>query len=62
LENEPVQIQPSFHPVHRQLWRSNLSSTHSGLVKIVYLFGDRRGRDRMVVGLTATCAISAYYH
>jgi hypothetical protein len=26
------------------------------------LFGDRRGRDRMVVGLTTTCAISAYYH
>ena len=22
----------------------------------------RRGRDRMVVGLTATCAISAYRH
>ena len=22
----------------------------------------RRGRDRMVVGLTTTCAISAYHH
>jgi len=24
--------------------------------------GDRRGRDRMVVGFTTTCAISAYHH
>ena len=24
--------------------------------------GDRRGRDRMVVGYTTTCAISAYHH
>ena len=23
---------------------------------------DRRGRDRMVVGFTTTCAISAYHH
>jgi len=23
---------------------------------------DRRGSDRMVVGLTNTCAISAYHH
>jgi hypothetical protein len=23
---------------------------------------DHRGRDRMVVGLTTTCAISAYHH
>jgi hypothetical protein len=25
------------------------------------LFGGRHGRDRMVVGFTTTCAISAYY-
>jgi hypothetical protein len=25
------------------------------------LAGDRRGRDRMVVGFTTTCAISAYH-
>jgi hypothetical protein len=25
-------------------------------------FGGRFGRDRMVVGFTTTCAISAYYH
>jgi len=25
-------------------------------------FRDRRGRDRMVVGFTTTCAISAYHH
>jgi len=25
------------------------------------VFGDRRGHDRMVVGFTTTCAISAYY-
>jgi hypothetical protein len=24
--------------------------------------GGRRGRDRMVVGLTTTCATSAYHH
>jgi hypothetical protein len=24
--------------------------------------GGRRGRDRMVVGITTTCAISAYHH
>jgi len=24
--------------------------------------GCRRGRDRMVVGFTTTCAISAYHH
>jgi len=23
---------------------------------------DRRGRDRMVVGFTITCSISAYHH
>ena len=27
-----------------------------------YLPGDRRGRDRMVVGFTTTYAISAYHH
>jgi hypothetical protein len=26
------------------------------------LVGRRRGRDRMVVGLTTTCAISTYHH
>jgi len=26
------------------------------------LVGGRRGRDRMVVGFTITCAISAYHH
>ena len=25
-------------------------------------YWDRRGRDRMVVGFTTTCAISAYHH
>jgi hypothetical protein len=33
---------------------------------VVYIFypswGGRRGRDRMVVGFTTTCAISAYHH
>ena len=27
-----------------------------------YPFWDRRGRDRMVVGFTTTCAISPYHH
>jgi hypothetical protein len=26
------------------------------------LFRGRRGRDRMVVGLTTTCTISVYHH
>jgi hypothetical protein len=26
------------------------------------LFMNRRGRDRMVVGFTTTCAISAHHH
>ena len=26
------------------------------------VYGCRRGRDRMVVGFTTTCAISAYHH
>jgi len=28
----------------------------------LYMYGGRRGRDRMVVGFTTTCAISAYHH
>jgi len=27
-----------------------------------YFYGGRRGRDRMVIGLTTTCVISAYHH
>jgi len=27
-----------------------------------YAIGDRLGRDRMIVGFTTTCAISAYHH
>jgi hypothetical protein len=29
---------------------------------ILSLIRGRRGRDRMVVGFTTTCAISAYHH
>ena len=29
---------------------------------ILFLFSGRRGRDRMVVGFTTTCAISASHH
>jgi hypothetical protein len=28
----------------------------------VYMGRGRRGRDRLVVGFTTTCAISAYHH
>ena len=35
----------------------NISYGHN----IIYIRG-RRGRDRMVVGFTTTCAISAYHH
>ena len=27
-----------------------------------HIFGDRRGHDRMVVGFTTTCVISAFHH
>ena len=33
----------------------------SSIFCVVFL-GERRGRDRIVVGFIATCAISAYHH
>jgi len=30
--------------------------------EILRIYRGRRGRDRMVVGLTFTCAISSYHH
>jgi len=32
------------------------------LHKLTYLHWGRRGHDRMVVGFTTTCVISAYHH
>ena len=32
------------------------------LQRILYFIRDRRDRDRMVIGFTTTCAISAYRH
>ena len=29
---------------------------------IVFFYGGRRSRDRMIVGFTTTCAISAYHN
>jgi hypothetical protein len=29
---------------------------------LLFFWGGRRGRDRMVLGFTTTCAISAYHH
>jgi hypothetical protein len=37
---------------------SSSSSSSSSFI----LFRGRRGRDRMVVGLTTTCTISVYHH
>jgi hypothetical protein len=34
----------------------------SCLMSVLYIFWDRRDRDRMVVGITTTCVISAYHH
>jgi hypothetical protein len=31
-------------------------------VGIVFYYHDHRGHDRMMVGFTTTCAISAYHH
>jgi len=30
--------------------------------RTLYHYWNRRGRDRMLFGYTATCAISAYHH
>jgi hypothetical protein len=35
---------------------------HHCTIVIVLSLEDRRGRDRMVLGFTTTCAISAYHH
>jgi uncharacterized membrane protein (UPF0136 family) len=32
------------------------------LICVLFAIRGYRGRDRMVVGLTATCTVSAYYH
>jgi hypothetical protein len=45
--------------------RDNKNSWCFSLVRIYFLFAfqwGRRGRDRMVVGLITTYAISAYHH
>ena len=34
----------------------------TGFCLILIIFRRRRGRDRMIFGFTATCAISAYHH
>jgi hypothetical protein len=34
----------------------------NGYSQLLEASEDRRGRDRMVVGFTTTCAISAYHH
>jgi hypothetical protein len=31
-------------------------------MSVLYIFWDRRGRDRMVVGITTTCVIITYHH
>ena len=43
-------------PQHNYL--SNFSFRHN----YYYLIGDRCGLDRVVVGFTTTCVISAYHH
>jgi hypothetical protein len=40
----------------------NLLKRSSSLITLCCFYRSRRGRDRMVVGFTTTCAISAYYH
>ena len=32
------------------------------MINVSTFSGGRRGRDRMVVGFTTTCAINAYHH
>jgi hypothetical protein len=39
-----------------------LMELHSRYLGFVYTTLISRGRDRMVVGFTITCAISAYHH
>jgi hypothetical protein len=31
-------------------------------IEVFFRLGGRRGRDRMVIGFTTSCAISAYHH
>jgi hypothetical protein len=42
-------------------WTDYMCTTHSRF-EITSIARGRRGRDGMVVGLTTTCAISAYHH
>ena len=38
------------------------SQLHCMVANSSIIYGSRRGRDRMVVGFTTTCSISAYHH
>jgi len=42
--------------------KTTLENTHITIVLYAYYHVVRRGCDRMVVGFTTTCAISAYQH
>ena len=65
-----------YHPLLlRRMWASTGNTTEMFqllVLGILYVHSDyssrftknwdRRGHDRMVVGITTTCAINAYYH
>ena len=55
------------HPPRKNKFLSETSArydvnTNEVFILITAYIRGRRGRDRMVVGFTTTCAISAYYH
>ena len=45
-----------------RFWNIFIRYTRSKLIRKPNYFRGPRGRERMVVGLTTTCAISAYHH
>jgi hypothetical protein len=46
----------------KDMFKYNQTEGKRCIIIITSSFGGRHGRDRMVVGFTTTCAISAYHH
>ena len=47
---------------YQSINQSIITICFNKLQSILFPYRDRRGRDRMVVGLTTICPISAYHH
>jgi hypothetical protein len=56
-------LSATFNNISVISWRSVLLVEETGGPGIfIFILRGRRGRDRMVVGFTTTCTISAYHH